>query len=242
MEETEKKIEFAFRDGREEGSLTLYIGNMNAAYTEEELQSFLSEEEREEYERKKNDKRKKELFFSRKMAKKAIGAVSGSAGQPNSVSIRKGQFQHPLVAGKTDGVQVSITHCKNYAAALAFPERLILGLDMESVDHKEQLGIEEILTERERKLIPPLLDRELFALVMWTAKEALGKFLKLGLTVSMEVLQICKIAPQDGGYRAEFRYFPNLQANTYIREEVVYTIVCAQSLQLRERGTGNEGK
>lgn len=218
------------------GHISLNICDINQPYTSEDLEYVFSNREKEYYNRKKNEKRKKEMFWSRKMAKIAIKDLSdlGTNYNLNVIDISKGQFNNPLVKGEQGKYQVSITHCKDYAAAISFPEELIIGLDMERVDHKKQLGIEEILTDREKKLVPEFLDKELFALIMWTTKEALSKFLKLGLAMSLEVLQISNVKPAEDGYESEFRYFPGLGAYTCIGESIVYTIVCSRNLNLKE--------
>lgn len=226
---------FAYEAAQGNGMVSLRICEMTAAYTEEDAEKVFSKEEMEQYRSKKNVKRKKEIFWSRKMAKDAICDISDRKEEMQQISIGKGQLGHPIVKGRQRSCQVSITHCPDYAAAVAFPEEIMIGLDMERVEHKAQLGIEEILTDREQKLIPEFLDKELFALVMWTAKEALGKFLKLGLTMNLEVLQIADVRPAEGGYRLEFRFFPGLTAYSCVTESIVYTMVYPKSITLTER-------
>ena len=226
---------FAYEDTQGNGIISLRICEMTVPYTEEEAENVFSIEEWELYRKKKNLKRRKEMFWSRKMAKDAICDISDEKEERQQISIGKGQLGHPIVKGRQRSCQVSITHCPDYAAAVAFPEEIMIGLDMERVAHKAQLGIEEILTDREQKLIPDFLDKELFALVMWTAKEALGKFLKLGLTMNLEVLQITDVRPAEGGYRLEFRFFPGLTAYACVTDEVVYTMVYSKSITLTEK-------
>lgn len=220
----------------EHGHISLNICDINQPYTSEDLEYVFSDREKEYYNRKKNEKRKKEMFWSRKMAKISIKELSnlGIDDNLNVIDISKGQFNNPLVKGEQGNYQVSITHCQDHAAAISFPEELIIGLDMERVDHKKQSGIEEILTDREKKLVPEFLDREMFALIIWTTKEALSKFLKLGLAMSLDVLQISNVKPVEDGYESEFRYFSGLGAYTCISENIVYTIVCSKNLNLKE--------
>ncbi len=226
---------FTYEDAQGRGIISLRICNMTDSYTEEEITEVFSKEELNDYHQKKNQKRKKEMFWSRKMAKAAIYDITQVKEEMQQIHIGRGQFGHPIVKGKQGNCQVSITHCADYAAAVAFPEEVMIGLDMERIEHKTQLGIEAVLTDREAKLIPTFLDKELFALIMWTTKEALGKFLKLGLTVNFEVLQIADVRWVESGYQSEFRFFPGLTAYTCVTENVVYTLVYAKSITLKEQ-------
>ncbi len=234
MSAMEKRI-FEYEDAQGSGIVSLHICDMLTSYTEEELAEVLSREEWEHYHKKKNGKRRKEMFWSRRMAKAAICDISKETEEMQQLHIGRGQFGHPIVKGMKRSCQVSITHCPDYAAAVAFPEEIMIGLDMERVEHKAQLGIEEVLTDREQKLIPTFLDKELFALIMWTAKEALGKFLKLGLTVNFEVLQISNMRPTEAGYESEFRFFPGLVGYTWVTDTLVYTMVYSKSILLKEK-------
>ena len=231
---TMKNRKFKYEDANGCGIISLRICDMTTSYTDEDLERVFSKEELKNYHNRKNNKRKKELFWSRKMAKAAIYDINKEIKEMPKIHIGKGQFGQPIVKEGQRAYQVSITHCSNYAAAIAFPEEMMIGLDMEKVEHKEQIGIEDILTDREKSLIPALLNKEIFALIMWTAKEALGKFLRLGLTMNFDILQIVDVRPTEDGYQSEFRFFPGLIAYTTVADDIVYTLVYSKSITLKE--------
>lgn len=231
--------EFEYEDLHGRGIISLRICNMTSTYTDEDLTSVFSKEELQNYYNRRNRKRKKELFWSRKMAKAAIYDISKEIKEMPKIHIGKGQFGQPIVKEEQRAYQVSITHCSDYAAAIAFPEEMMFGLDMERVEHKAQIGIEDILTDWEKQLIPEYMDKEIFALIMWTTKEALGKFLKLGLTMNFDILQIDDVKPIEGGYQSEFRFFPGLIAYTTVSDDIVYTLVYSKNILLKEKETQN---
>jgi len=242
FEHTSKKILFLYdkqdknnTDNLESGSICLHMCNTNEPYSSEDASSYLSEEEYQYYGQRKNPKRKREVFWSRIMAKLAVKDIAHLPEEEmESIHISKGHMQNPLVKGTHGQYQVSITHCPDYAGAVAYPEELLIGLDMEAIQPDKQEGIYEILTDRERRMCPEHMERELYAMVLWTAKEALVKCLKLGLSVSFEIMQVSGLQKADPGFRSSFRYFPGLEAYTAVEEDIVYTIVYPNDVNFRK--------
>lgn len=232
---TERKFIFSCKqssNGQGLGRLSLNICRLDRIYSDQEIRQCLGAEEIEEYVQK-SEKRKAEIFWSRLMAKKAISDLYGKKTvRLNEIRIAKGFFKNPLIKGDCKELQVSIAHCNEYAGAIAYPEELILGMDMETTGHGREKSIWQVLSEREKRICPIDMEKEVFALVMWTAKEALVKFMKLGLMVSFEITQVESIWRCEGGFWLKFSYFHGLEAYSLFDDNLICTLVFPGDIEL----------
>ncbi|WOO38584.1 4'-phosphopantetheinyl transferase superfamily protein [Anaerocolumna sp. AGMB13020] len=220
-----------------QGELTLGICNTNTPYLVEGVHNILSAEEMREYLQKKSEKRKREFYWSRTLAKTILCSAYKEEHQLTDIRIAKGFLNNPIIKSKEQGYGIGITHCEDYAAIIVFPEEMVLGLDMEKLDWRKVKGINTILTDKERKLCPLNYDNNNFVLAVWTMKEALVKFLKLGLSVNFDIMQIASVEWSDTGFKSGYRFFPTLDAYTFFEEDFVYTIVCTNNLVLERKKT-----
>lgn len=220
-----------------QGELTLGICNTNSPYLKEGVSSILSADEMREYLQKKSDKRKSEFYWSRTLAKTILRSLYKEEHKLTDIKIAKGYLNNPIIKSKEQGYGLGITHCDDYAAIIVFPEEMVLGLDMEKLDLKKVKSINTILTDKERKLCPLNYEYDNFVIAAWTMKEALVKFLKLGLSVNFDVMQISSVEWTDSGFKSSYRYFPTLEAYTFFEEDFVYTIVCTNNFALELKKT-----
>jgi 4'-phosphopantetheinyl transferase len=98
------------------------------------------------------------------------------------IFIQAGIFQQPVVVSGKHNLQVSITHCDDFGAALAFPETDPMGIDIERIGPAQRAALERQMTEAEKErmnFLPVAYDMGIT--LLWTAKEALSKVLKLFL-------------------------------------------------------------
>lgn len=154
------------------------------------------------YERKffstlKFQKRARSYLIGRFAAKQAITRLSGEDNLAN-ILIQSGVFNQPIVTSYKENIQVSITHCVDFGAALAFPEAHPMGIDLEIMNPKQRAALEGQVTDWEKQQIislPILYDEGLT--LLWTAKEALSKVLKTGLMIPFDVLEISKMELYD---------------------------------------------
>lgn len=221
----------------------LNICNIHQTYSDQQVQQLFGPKEQQSYSRFHKEKRKKEIYWSRLMAKKSISQLNRNddtnEGKPFSdIEISKGVFNNPIVKGLYNDFQVSITHCKDYAGAIAYPEELILGLDMESAGHSKERSIWEILTEREKRLLPLTMDKEIFTLMMWTAKEALVKLIKLGLSVHFDIMDIHQFKFEKDNCTITFRFFPSIEVfstveNTF-ENTLIYSVAYPKDIQFKK--------
>lgn len=112
-----------------------------------------------------------------------------------SMRILPGVFNQPVlqVEGSASRLGVSISHHDEGTVALACDRRFPMALDVErlAAEHKEAFS--QVVAHDEwsglRRSLPCFGEIDLLALV-WTCKEALGKVMGCGLTVSPEFLAV----------------------------------------------------
>lgn len=174
----------------------------------------------------KYEKRIKSYLIGRFVAKKAVMGLIGEE-DFKKIHIRNGIFNYPIVLCKSDfNIQVSITHCDDIAAAVAFTEDCSIGIDVEKISIESSNVLKRILSTNEKEQIQ-LLDipyNELITLI-WTAKESLSKIIRTGLTVPMDFFEIKKIDMIEKGYVCEFKNFTQYKSISYNIGEYMMSIV-----------------
>jgi 4'-phosphopantetheinyl transferase len=160
----------------------------------QETEKFLHPEEQEYFNMLKFEKRKKSYLMGRYTAKKAISAFANEQNLEN-ILIQQGVFNQPVTTCLfKQNIQVSITHCDDLGAAIAFPEALPMGIDIEKIDPCRNDVIASQMTVDEKELMkisPYTPDADLT--LLWTAKESISKILKTGLTTPFQIFEINKI-------------------------------------------------
>jgi 4'-phosphopantetheinyl transferase len=176
-------------------SLCLCEFSMFARY--EEIVDFLHPQEREYYETLKFQKRIQSYLIGRLSAKKAIASLVGDDNLAK-ILIQAGIFTQPITTYEDkQNIQVSISHCDNFGAAIAFPEAHPMGIDIEKISKEQNEVIEREVTESEIKFIKKMhFSYELMLTLLWTAKEALSKVLKTGLMTPFKIYEVDKFESQ----------------------------------------------
>lgn len=186
---------------------------------------LLHEKELAYYRSLQFDRRKKSFMLGRYAAKTAIYELVGNE-RHSHVLIDWGVLNQPIVIHPTQkNIHISLTHCDDLGGAIAFPEFIPMGLDIERIDAKRlrTLGIQ--MTERERDLVPEsLLPHITMLTLLWTAKESLSKILKTGLTIPLQLLEIGEITPCGKGFISRYRNFPQYDAVSFVFDYYVCSI------------------
>lgn len=114
-----------------------------------------------------------------------------------AIEIGRGVFEQPLVShGSAKSPGVSISHCNEMAAALAFPAGHPMGLDIEQIDPARLITIQSQMSPLERGWARSAgADEITISTMIWTAKEALSKALICGLMTPMEILNLSEFYP-----------------------------------------------
>lgn len=173
--------------------------------------SLLHPKEHAYYSTLKADSRRESYLMGRYAAKFAVSQLA-EVGNMQSLHIDSGIFQFPVVKSQAPlsagNMQVCISHCEHFGAALAFPEAHPLGMDLEQIDTEKATLIKDHLTVKEKELVAAasMPDRVGY-LLMWTAKEALSKVLRTGLTLNMNILEIDSWQTEGSLHHTTFRNF-----------------------------------
>ncbi|MGI6117478.1 MAG: 4'-phosphopantetheinyl transferase family protein [Bilifractor sp.] len=240
-----KLMQYSYHDRKKkirDGTFFLGIADMGYAYSEDEAKTVFSGQEWQNYIRLKRPGRRREIFWSRALAKTMLSAAirhetSASGPDPSSIRIGKGMMDYPMVEGADIGFQVSIAHGKRYAAVLAFPNEVMFGIDLEEVSDVRRPFLMDGLSEEEIGLARRFRSDEEAGLVLWTAKEALGKFLRVGMTPDWRIYGVSGAEKENGRWEITFRYFPSLTVHTYIRDTYLFSVAGYRDLTFRETGT-----
>lgn len=172
----------------------------------------LHEQERSYYNNLKFEKRMKSYLIGRFAAKQAIAHLTGEE-NINGILIQPGIFNQPIVVSDVSNLQVSITHCTDFGAALAFPEGHPMGIDIELVSAKQREALEGQVTDREKQQIGLWLSGYDEGLTLiWTAKEALSKVLKTGLMTPFDIFEISAMELSGRYVTCYYKNFPQYKA------------------------------
>jgi 4'-phosphopantetheinyl transferase len=180
------------------------------------------------------EKRKKSYSIGRYSAKKALSALVGEKNL-KSTFIDRGLFNHPIVViPNNQNFQVSISHCDDVGAALAFPEALPMGIDVERVDPAKKKVIESQTTEKEKELIKSLPHSYSTLLVLlWTAKEALSKILKTGLMTPFKISEISDLTVSQDTLVCNFKNFAQYKGLSFNLDSYMHTIVFPKNTEIQ---------
>lgn len=180
-----------------------------------------------EYERRINS-----YLIGRYVAKKAISALIGE-NNLKEIIIQNGVFNQPVIVCRSNrNIQVSITHCDDFGAAIAFADILLIGVDIERADIKKRRTLESQLTEYEKGLaskVPHSYD--CFLAMIWTIKESLSKVLKTGLTVPLSILEVKEVEVNNGYFTSMFSNFSQYRSISFIVEDYIISLTypkCAE--------------
>lgn len=138
------------------------------------------------------------FLLGRLAAKQALGALLAEADLRN-IEIHAGIFGQPLVHHpRAARVEVSVSHANGLAVALAHPGEFPMGVDLESVSTDSAATIlGELQTSDAEKawLAEQALGEAAACGVLWTAREALGKSMQIGLNCPLGILALKRLEP-----------------------------------------------
>ena len=173
----------------------------------------------------KYEQRRHSYLLGRVAAKTAISRITPQA--PDSIFIDNGVFQFPIVnyiAG--ENIQVSISHCDHSAAALAFPEKYPMAIDLEAIDSDNAALIRQQLTPHESRSWPDnCLDSRIGAVMLWTLKEALSKVLRTGLTLDWKVFEVDRISRKGIVWESSFSHIHQYKGISRVYNDHIVSIV-----------------
>jgi 4'-phosphopantetheinyl transferase len=191
----------------------------------EEIVCFLHQDEQKYYETLKFERRIKSYLLGRLAAKNAIASMVGDY-HTAKILIHAGIFNQPIATLEDKkNIQVSISHCDDFGAAIAFPEAHPMGIDIEKINIEQNEVIERETTESEIKLIKNLpFSYAKMLTFLWTVKEALSKVLKTGLMTPFKIYEIDKIEIQHDYMLCFYKNFAQYKAISFTIGDYVCSI------------------
>lgn len=137
------------------------------------------------------------FLLGRLAAKRALGVLLNEA-DLRAIDIYNGVFGQPLVRhARAGGIDVTVSHSYGVAVALAFPAQWPIGIDLEMVPAQ---SVDTVLAElgasaaEQAWIDAGAPDRMTACGVLWSAREALGKSMKIGLNCPLGVLALGALA------------------------------------------------
>jgi phosphopantetheinyl transferase len=211
------------RHGRIERQLCFAAAD--AAPSEE----FLSEHEEEQLAGFQFAAKKQGFLLGRLAAKRALGALLEEP-DLRRIEIGSGVYGQPLVRhAQAGGVEVTISHSHGMAVAVAFPAAYPIGIDLETVS---AISAGTILAELSASvperawLGSAAVDEATACCVLWTAREALGKALRIGLNCPLGVLALSEVRAVGGeAWIGRYANFPQCQCLSQARGDRVLSLV-----------------
>ena len=191
----------------------------------EEFSDLFHPEERAYYKTLQFEKRIHSYLIGHLTGKKAIASLIGNDNLARII-IRSGIFRQPIATCENQqNIQVSISHCDNFGAAIAFPEAHPMGIDIERINSEQNEAIGREASEFEIRLIQRLpFDYEVMLTLLWTVKEALSKILRTGLTASFKIYEIAKIETQSDSLISIYKNFAQYKALSFMLDHYICTI------------------
>jgi 4'-phosphopantetheinyl transferase len=154
----------------------------------------------------KFDKRRESYLLGRLAAKQAVAQLI-TTDSVQSFLIATGIFEFPVLKAPVNhNLQLCISHCDHIGVALAYPEEHPVGIDIEKIDDENVEAVKHHLTPKECGLIEKCGLPELTGYtILWTAKEALSKIFRTGLTMDLKILEIDTLQTDGAYYHCTFR-------------------------------------
>lgn len=166
--------------------------------------------------------RQTEFLAGRVLAKQLL--LEYSPGHDlQKTSILPGVFGQPVLYSSLPGIDVCIAHKHNLVAALMFDAAHPVAIDIEQTENGNESAVISQLTEKELQFHSGMA----YFTGLWSAKEALSKILKCGLTLPFELLETKKIAffNQGEGFEGEFVNFSQYRFRVYAGTRCVIGLV-----------------
>jgi 4'-phosphopantetheinyl transferase len=206
----------------------------NHGETSELLINYLSQFEKQVYEKFPSPKRQLTYLMGRYCAKKALIQLNGKV-MPSDITIDAGHFGQPVpVHSKISNTQVSISHTRNGAVALAFPDSLLVGIDLELISRKNENIIRKLLTKSEKSLLNNYVgsSTEKVTTLFWSCKESLAKALKIGLFPVIKLYQIknMEMIDTENTFKITYKYFPQFETFSFISNENIFSITSPKEI------------
>jgi phosphopantetheinyl transferase len=198
---------------------------------------FLDEKEKEHLKGFRFPAKRDGFLLGRLAAKLALAALLEEP-DLRQIEIHSGIYGQPLVRHRRAGtVDVSVSHSQGLAVALAFPAEYPMGVDLETVS---AVSAATVIGELEASpaefawLATGGVDEATACCVLWTAREALGKALKIGLNSPLGILSLAEIRDDGAGnWLGRYLNFPRCQCLSQMKNGRVLSLAIPTEVALK---------
>jgi 4'-phosphopantetheinyl transferase len=186
------------------------------------IDEFLDPVESGEYRALAVDRRRRSWLLGRFAAKRAAAAYLG-ASDLRAMVVTRGVFGQPLLrVAEADAPGLSISHAGALAVAVAHPVGHPLAVDYEEIRPSQADAIASQLTPRELAWAGHDHPR---LTALWTAKEALSKALRCGLTTPFRLFETIELVDATGRVTGRFENFTQYRFVSKVAADSVLTLV-----------------
>ena len=196
--------------------------------------SFLHPDERLFFESLKYKRRQSSYLMGRYAAKMALSCYLQERDM-TAIAVVPGVFTQPVVrCGSFRRPAVTISHIKKVACAIVFPDECPLGMDVEAIKASNATVMQSQMTSKEIMDFAEKEEDEICSLtVLWTAKEALSKVLKCGLTCPFEVMAVDRLEKHGQLYEGGYSNFQQYGFQSWLTPKAVITIALPKETRMQ---------
>ncbi|WP_246362990.1 4'-phosphopantetheinyl transferase family protein [Paenibacillus alba] len=182
-----------------------------------------------------------EIKYERRMNSYVVGRYAGKLAVSEfsaeedfrKIAIHNGIINQPyIISDSIRNVQISISHCNDLGVAIAFPDELLMGIDIEKIDPSKFVFLKSSLTPKEMDILKKFNSEEDILFMFWTIKESLSKVLKTGLTLPLELLEVKELTQHSAVYHSCFENFSQFCSVSVVSMGYICSITFPKKLKL----------
>jgi len=149
---------------------------------------------------------------------------------PNKIVIEKDSLGKPYIlqGKKTLPISISITHSNGFAAGIVNPENMT-GIDLEVIEKRSGILVEELLSKQELELLKKQKAEITDTLLakIWSAKEAASKVLGVGLNIDLHDIAITNLTDKEIAMQIAAEKLPEQARTRKTKAEIEGTLKLA---------------
>jgi 4'-phosphopantetheinyl transferase len=210
---------------RQEIHESIYLGVIYGTINElcNHKEEYLHSSELQEIENYEYELKKHTFLLSRLASKVALIHSTGPYSiNPCDFLIQNRIDGAPFISKKD--LNLTISHSKNIGIACVSSPKIQIGIDLEFKIHFDSINLDHTVissAEYNQLVSQSLFSESLIKCILWSAKEALAKYLKIGLSVDFNILSISTAIEYKNFIEIRFKYFRSLKVITYYTQNIV---------------------
>lgn len=193
-------------------------------FSEQQSRAYLHPGEQAQLHLYTSPLRRHSYLLGRYCAKRALALQLGFD-DPQGILVQAGVFGQPVprtIAGAD--TRISISHSEDRGCALAFDAAMPMGIDLEIESSRHDDILRSQLCPAELYRLEREWPQPQVCTGLWTAREALGKALGTGLTMSPWIYEICSVEREGIYLVARFRHLPQYKSLSFRWENALVSI------------------